>query len=277
MRNVDIKLPPGLNPNAPDHNWSLQKGQDEIPHHSPGDEEYLLVKMNGISSGDSSGCSSGHESVSSSIESGKNSSSSDSGTEQPRSSISTDDVRQDTCLSNGTAKPVQVGYVTMPTDNYASGNYCVLGVNPNPEMDSDNSYVPVNNILSENTKLPYHDDELAAKSTPYVLTGDLTKPNFQRVPEKNPAYVMAGNKDVLLPAAISNFNLTDKDKSMYVQVTDCNDLKTKPIPGALSWATDKYDSVDKGYVSVGDIPAQVKSNTGYVPHRHFDATTLKNE
>lgn len=253
---MDIKLPPGLAPDINDHNW-VQKGQDDIQHNSPGDEEYLLVKLNGTSSGDSSGCSSGHESVSSSLESGKHSSSSDSGTEQPRTTVSTDDLRESPLnLHNALLKTSPTkGYAMMPIDNYASGNYCVLGVNPTQSGETGASYSPVKNMSIENTMLPYHVDEIAAKSTPYVLTCDLTKPNsiFPKLLENSPAYVMAG--------------FSVENKPMYIKNSDCKDMTNK--------GTDNYDSViDKGYVSVGDIPTQVTTNSGYVPHRPTD-TTLK--
>lgn len=261
MRNVDIKLPPGLAPDINESNW-IQKGQDEISHNSPRDEEYLLLKLNGMSSGDSSGCSSGHESVSSSLESGKNSSSSDSGTEQPRTAVSTDDLRQSSLnLHNALLKPSPTKrYNTMPIDNYASGNYCVLGVNP--AESKEKVYSPIN-LSPENTMLPYHVEGIAAKSTPYVLTCDLTKPNsiLPKLLENSPAYVMAG------------YNV--ENKPMYIENSDCSKDTKNNATGKLSWSPNNYDSViDKGYVSVGDIPTQVKANSGYVPHRPSD-TTLK--
>ncbi|RZB38682.1 cytokine receptor, partial [Asbolus verrucosus] len=136
MRDVEVKLPPGLAPVVADHTlvaWNTEKHQENCDFRSPPDEELLLVKMNEGRhlSGDSSGCSSGHESVTSSLESGTHISTSDSGTEQP-------------------------------------GSYCVLGVDPK----ADSSYVPV---AADSNTVPYKTVDVSNESSPYVMTGDAVK------------------------------------------------------------------------------------------------------
>lgn len=105
MRDVEVKLPPGLAPTIVNDldlsNWppptipKSSSNEDNSMHlraDLSADEELLLAKKaelgeihDRMASGDSSGCSSGHSSVTSSLASGTNlSSSSDSGTGQPR-------------------------------------------------------------------------------------------------------------------------------------------------------------------------------------------------
>jgi cytokine receptor domeless len=166
MRDVEVKLPPGLAPVVTDHNlapWSTDKHKENNYSHSPPDEELLLVKMSEGRhfSGDSSGCSSGHESVTSSLESGTHiSSSSDSGTEHPE-------------------------------------NYCVLAVDPK----ADSSYIPV---TADANKLQYNPCDVSSESSsPYVMTGEPIKtinpgyvPFNQTEPVgKSSGYVIAGIKN----------------------------------------------------------------------------------
>ncbi|XP_069693403.1 cytokine receptor isoform X2 [Periplaneta americana] len=106
MRDVEVKLPPGLDPSEkekdPPEFWPSVETRDHIPgkprSNAPADEERLLQKKeerHGRNpSGDSSGCSSGHESVSSSLTSGTQFSS-DSGTEVDQHPPSPDGVFPD--------------------------------------------------------------------------------------------------------------------------------------------------------------------------------------
>lgn len=280
MRNVEVKLPPGLAQNVVDHGitWSLQKGQEKPPLHSPSDEELLLEKMPGLKSNvDSSGCSSAPESVSSSLDSNKTMSA-DSGTEQP-DATSTDDLRNNSlCLRSITQKPISANMFT-------PGSYSILGVTLNPPNDEpETTYIPLP-IPCEINSLPYAIVDEKSKPSPYVLHGDIIKMdntdylplNFTEAIEKHrPAYVMTGNKGILNSEMICNNNL--EDKPAYVRVADCANGVPKGLPETISWPHHNFDKpLNKGYVSVGDVPAPVKPNIGYIPHRHFDAKTIKDE
>ncbi|KAF2881194.1 hypothetical protein ILUMI_24978 [Ignelater luminosus] len=310
MRDVEIKLPSGLAPVVTTDiglsNWGGPKIQEEQSHHPSADEELLLVKFpnSGNLSGDSSGCSSGHESVTSSLESGTQiSSTSDSGTEQPRSS-STEDLHKNSLrLRNVSSSRPSKGYVTVPPDNNASarspktaapGNYCVLGVDPTPVTSINPNYVPASVSSSESTKLPYILPNASIQSSPYVVTGDLNKPsNSGYVPlnseanEKNPAYVMAGNKGMIVPdlMRLDSMKPTDlEDKSVYVQVADPATNVRKVTPDNFTRHQPTVDTapLKTGYVTIGDAPGSRAcvdpAKGGYIPHRHFDATkTIKED
>lgn len=87
MKNVEVKLPPGLAPVVQNDLVPWQSGKHPEEHTrfppKPADEEMLLskIKENTPISADTSGCSSAHESVTSSLESA-HISSADSGTDQ---------------------------------------------------------------------------------------------------------------------------------------------------------------------------------------------------
>lgn len=309
MRDVEVKLPSGLAPVvAADiglNHWGPPKVQEDQSRRPSADEELLLVKMSDSRnlSGDSSGCSSGHESVTSSLESGTHlSSTSDSGTEQPRSS-STEDLRKNSLRLRNVAssRPLSKGYITMPTDNINAttwnpksavpGSYCVLGVDPTPITSINPSYVPV--TQAELTKLPYILPDASTQPSPYVVTGDVNKPsNSGYVPlnsaeaiEKNPGYVMAGNKGMAVPdlMRLDSVKSTDveDDKPVYVQVAEPTSNVRKVIPDAFPRHQPCIDASPKiGYVSIGDAPgprACADPTKGYIPHRHFDAKTLKED
>lgn len=312
MRDVEVKLPSGLAPVVTADiglsNWGGPKIQEEQSHHPSADEELLLVKFpnTGNLSGDSSGCSSGHESVTSSLESGTHlSSTSDSGTEQPRSS-STEDLHKNSLrLRNVSSSRPSKGYVTVPPDNInasarspktaAPGNYCVLGVDPTPVTSINPNYVPASASPPESTKLPYILPNASTQSSPYVVTGELNKPsNSGYVPlnsveanEKNPAYVMAGNKGMIVPdlMRLDSMKSTDlEDKPVYVQVADSatNIRKTTPESFSRHQPTVDTTPLKTGYVTIGDTPGSRAcadpTKGGYIPHRHFDATkTIKED
>lgn len=308
MRNVEVKLPSGLAPVVVGDigltHWGNPKIQKDPDRHISADEESLLVKIGDSRNvnGDSSGCSSGHESVTSSLESTTHlSNTSDSGTEQPRSS-STEDLRKNSLRLRNVAasRPVvSKGYVTMPPDagnttvwgpkTTTPGNYCVLGVDPTPLASITPSYVQ----QSDNPKLPYNLPDTSSQTTPYVAAVDCNiTANPNDVPlnavedtENTPAYVMAGNKGISVPDllrldSIKTVNMDDKP--LYVQVSDTPNNIRKNIPDALVWHQPPLDpELNKtSYVSIGDVPAPrlgVESKKGYVPHRHFDAKTLKED
>lgn len=277
MKEVEVVLPKGLEMTKP--GWDITKHQPETERQPPADEQLLLDKISETKhhSGDSSGCSSAQGSVTSSIDSGSHiSSTSDSGTEHPRTPSG--ELRQRTVAPRSSLKE----YNYMPTDNVSTevwaaknpppGNYCVLGVDPN--LPTDHSTL----VLPDDLKnMQYISCDTAPDSAPYVITGEITKPvNPGYVPydnppyvEKNPGYVVAGNKTLVIP-----------EKS-YVQVAE--------VPGSLNkfnedhtWSPTLDTSVNKsGYVSIGDASATqaVAEHTGmgYVPHRHFEGKTLKED
>ncbi|KAK4871636.1 hypothetical protein RN001_015760 [Aquatica leii] len=297
MRNVEVTLPPGLTRMDPTDmdltHWGSSKIQDDASRPPSADEELLLVKRSDSQnlSGDSSGCSSGHESVTSSSESGTLSNSSDSGTEQPRSA-STEDLHKNSLrLRNVSSnRPVvSKGYVTMPTDNSAwnaktaPGNYCSLDSVP----VTSPSYVPAAIPQTEPQKMPpYVLPDASNQPTPYVLTGDLTKPcNSGYVPlnpndpvEKNSAYVMAGNKISAIPdvVRIEPYKSSESEEKPYVQVADAI---RKPVPECNPAPADVAQA--KGYVTIGEISVpranSESSKAGYIPHRQFDAKTIKED
>lgn len=88
MKNIEVKLPPGLDPVVP---WGSEKHSEDVDHQSRADEALLLDKMPEVRSGESSGCSSGNESLTCS-ESPTQTANSDSGTEQP-SSLTDENIR----------------------------------------------------------------------------------------------------------------------------------------------------------------------------------------
>ncbi|EFA12822.1 cytokine receptor [Tribolium castaneum] len=208
MRDVEVKLPPGLAPVVADHTlvpWSTEKRQDPGDSHSPPDEELLLVKMSEGRhfSGDSSGCSSGHESVTSSLESGTHiSSSSDSGTEQP-AAYSVMEASSDTpyisvtggseasspyVMTGDAVKTINPGYIpfTQPPD-FGGGL----------DAKGDSPYISV--TATDATKMGYKpSSEVSDESSPYVMTGDAPK-------TINPGYIP--------------FNQTEPMKNSYVHIT----------------------------------------------------------
>lgn len=271
MRNVELKLPPGLAPIPAE--W-VQKVQEEPEYRPPADEELLLEKISGsvIMSGDSSGCSSGHGSVVSDTGTTFSTGASDSGTEQ-------NELRKRS--RNNPVGPMRVtantGYVTMPTDlikttrvKPTTGNYCVLGVDPTVQDTTESGYVTQAPMELPKTTLPYISCD--AINNPHITT-DVTKAtnsgyiplNYPEISEtsKNPAYVMAGNKTLLLPDIVKA-----PEEKMYVQVSDA----TAKGLSAGSWNPPVENTISKGYVSIGEMtPPPVKriENKGYVPHRHL--------
>lgn len=189
MRNVEIKLPPGLAPTIEPVNINMQSpwpgsnknSNDDLPMktHTSTDEELLLSKKNDshefhgdIMNGDSSGCSSGKGSVISSEESENNMSYTvDSGTEQPKTPSNDSICRENSLRLRKTGSDntnnhwdnwpgKKSVYVTMPTTEKASTwnqkkpeNYCKLGITT--ESETNPSYVaigrnPTSNYLPNN-------------------------------------------------------------------------------------------------------------------------------
>ncbi|KAK9889376.1 hypothetical protein WA026_004652 [Henosepilachna vigintioctopunctata] len=265
MRDVGVKLPQGLQGEVIETDINLtnwQKPRIEEDHHSADDEEQLLMKKNEGSpnlNGDSSGCSSAHDSVTCSVDTTSNlsSSTSDSGTEQPRTPSSEDltALAVTNSLRQRNIRPVNKPYVALPLDSCNTGvkltlkNYCVLGVDPNINSDITSSYTSLP-VLSNDR--PGYDSTEVPQSPPYVLTGELVKtanpgyvPFKVNIPRdtavtKNPAYVVAGSKDILSPV---------------------------PLPV----------EVKQQSTSIGEVPPLKKESKGYVPHRQFESKALKDD
>lgn len=149
MRDVQVKLPPGLQlPPVIDGfpSWNGSNDPEDPPRKPPpADEEHLLEKLSEGRSGNSSGCSSGHDSVTS-LESGNvvSSSSSDSGTEQPPSPDETFLRRRKAEASKPYVSADAVGNWKVNQIPAATGNYCVLGVNPTTtQREPESPYVPI--------------------------------------------------------------------------------------------------------------------------------------
>lgn len=285
MRDVEVKLPPGLtsgiitDSSSP---WVDMKIQDEASSRSsPADEELLLEKLgNQHLSGDSSGCSSGHESVTSSINSNTHlSSTSDSGTEQPRSD-STEDLHTTYSLRLRNVRPCTTskGYVTMPSNEISTlpwssktppGNYCVIGVDPNPITEVNPSYVTV---AESDPEIKPAFSLLGGSTTLQIKA--CTPGEYVPLSGSEPAYVMAGQ----------NIALQD-DKSGYVHVADISTISAKSGADPHIWhqPIEAATALKSGYMSIGDVPSTTPKLTssgatsGYIPHRHFDVKSLKED
>lgn len=146
---------------------------------------------------------------------------------------------------------------TTPSTMTTTTEYCVLGVDPTSPAA---------------IQLP----EEPCDSAPYVMTGDVPKiaPTPGYVPfgasdpsEKNNAgYVVAGNKSMLIPDLLLQ---QQQEKSSYVQVA--------PPP----WTQQESTAGKSGYVSIGEAGAIMgvpeQQSKGYVPHRHFDGKSIKED
>lgn len=270
MRDIDIVLPKGLGGDvATLKNTDWPQKHPEPDHHPPADEELLLEKIGERGQGDSSGCVSGHESVTSAESGSHISSVSDSGTEQPNTS-STSELRQRMPHST-----LPKDYVLMPTDNSAwtgkapaSSDYCILGVDP----------ASSNSGQSEHS-IPYIPCD---SNTPYVMTGDVAKtPNPGYVPfstsgpaEKNTSYVVAGNKNMLIPDLLPREIVPEKT-SFYVQVANTSAGPAWAPQSATEGSTSKSDYVSIGEASV--VRGVPEVSKGYVPHRHFEGKSIKED
>lgn len=289
MKAVEVVLPKGLELSKP--GWDLPKHPPEPDRKPPADEELLLDKISeakhrsaGSSGGDSSGCSSAHESVTSSIDSGSHiSSTSDSGTEHPRSPSGELRLRTVAPRKDYYTPTDNAGTQAWAAKNPPPGSYCVLGVDPNLPSDSTA-------VLPDDAKnIQYISCDVAPAAAPYVVTGEVTKPaNPGYVPynnsehlDKSTGYVVAGNKTMLMPDLLQRDSPKNvPEKSLYVQVAE--------VPGSFgkfdahAWSQPPEAPVNKsGYVSIGDAsavnPGPEHSSKGYVPHRHFEGKTLKED
>ncbi|KAG5899472.1 hypothetical protein JTB14_015324 [Gonioctena quinquepunctata] len=299
MRDVEVKLPPGLAPVVEQRDlvpWGSEKNPDDIDRSSRADEQLLLEKISEIrTSGDSSGCSSGHESITSSLESTTHTSI-DSGTDQPRN-ITEENRRNSLRQRNVSSK----GYVlpdAIPTINWGSkptptpaGNYCVLGVDPSSKTEADSPYQPISDVNSS-ISLPYISCDLPPNiPQPFSLSSDLIKTlNPGYVPysatepaSKNTGYVVAGLTKDLLPGDIChcevlNPSTTKIDDKPYMKLAEAP-TNIKGIQNPWQQPTETV-TAKPGYVSVGDAspPKTIKEIAkGYVPHRQFEAKSLKED
>lgn len=178
------------------------------------------------------------------------------------------------------AIPTTINWGAKPSP--ASGNYCMLGVAPSAQTDPEPPYVPITDM---STNSPYISD-LPPQSSPYVLTGDFVKtqnPGYipYNAPEpvsKNTGYVVAGVPKDLLASDLLHCEspkaLTEESKKV---VDNLSNLKSIQFP----WQQTVEPTTPKtGYVSVGDAPppkSVVDVAKGYVPHRQFEAKSLKED
>ncbi|XP_044765029.1 cytokine receptor [Coccinella septempunctata] len=299
MKDVEVKLPLGLQSEAIEVdlvNWPQKPRSDSDGHHAADDEKHLLMKKNEGSPttniGDSSGCSSAHESVTCSLDSASNisSSTSDSGTEQPKipsaedlSDLTTSSLRQRNIRPTSISKP----YVVFPLEGSNNSGmksppktYCVLGIDPNLNTEGNSTYIPLPSVMD---KASFNSPE---PTSPYVFTGELLKtanpsyiPFKSPVPaDKNPAYVIAGSKDVISPDSL---NLETKQalspqENAYIKIADNMTLKNST--DITNWQPSSLSTNSKtGYVTIGEIPPLKKESKGYVPHRQLDNKTLKED
>ncbi|KAF5285699.1 hypothetical protein FQA39_LY16505 [Lamprigera yunnana] len=297
MRNVEVKLPPGLVAVGPLDmgltHWSApDKIQDEQDRPPSADEELLLVKRCDSEnlSGDSSGCSSGHESVTSSIGSGTLSNTSDSGTEHPRSSSAEDLHKNSLRLRNISNRPTNRGYVTMPIESTtcpkSAESYCVLGVDAIPVTNTNSSHVPATMPLTEMQQMPaYVLPDTSHESTPYVMSAEFIKTynpgyvpfNANEATEAAPPYVVAGSKNIIPDIVMLDaYKPLKDDKKSHVQIG--TDPSRKIVPD-LNWHPPIDNTSTKtGYVTVSDAQGlRDASKTGYVLHRQFDSKSIKED
>lgn len=187
MKNVDVKLPPGLDPQI-DANWVPSKSAL-----NQYDEEHLLNKGATLKSEDSSGCSSAQGSVTSDTVSNI-SGGSDSGTEQPQNPT---DVE---------LKPVDVEKSNRP----------YVGLNWNAS-ENDNGYsmcgtseVPTNAVKSQYISR----DQIQGATEESNCAG-----SYVPVNTNTPPYVMAANKNEVPPnQEHSDVLATNADEKAYVQI-----------------------------------------------------------
>ncbi|KAK5639012.1 hypothetical protein RI129_011504 [Pyrocoelia pectoralis] len=288
MIDVEVKLPPGLLTIEP-VNISLSdyEGCPKIEDYeilpTMADKELLLLKRSGSQnmSGDSSGCSSAHESVTASIESTTHSSnSSDSGTEQPRSS-STEELQTNSLRLRNVAanRPISnKGYITMPMENTKTAPaFCVLNTDQAPIISVNPSYVPVPITQTEPQKMPYVLPDHLPQPTPR----DLNKPSSSGyVPLNSPQISENKDSEMVDLVSLESYKSTDSRDNLpvYMQVAD----PTRKVD-ACNCNQPPLDIValETGYVSIGDAPAPRApveiSASGYVPQRCFDVKTLKED
>ncbi|KAJ8936498.1 hypothetical protein NQ314_012362 [Rhamnusium bicolor] len=304
MRDVEVKLPPGLAPVIERDlvPWSSEKHVEDIDRSSRADEELLLQQISETRlSGESSGCSSAHESITLSLESTNHISPSDSGTEHPRSPSLNEESRRNSLRQrnvSATRPSINKGYVVpdaISTTHWApkpsptpAGNYCVLGVDPTNQTETESPYVPISNT-NTSLQMPYTCD--LSQPPPYVMTGDFIKTsNPGYVPysatepaDKNTGYVVAGlTKDLLSPDLLQCDTpkpMSTEEKPIYVKAAE-------PVPNLkgvqFPWQQPPLETnlPKSGYVTVGDAPAPKTISDvtkGYVPHRQFEAKSLKED
>ncbi|XP_045481891.1 cytokine receptor [Harmonia axyridis] len=284
MKDVEVKLPLGLQSETIEvdiSSWSQKPRSDADGQHAADDEKHLLMKkMEGSPNArnvvDSSGCSS----ATGSIDATSNiSNSSDSGTEQPKttsaedvSDLATTSLRQRNIRPTSMSKP----YLVLPLDggntgagNSSTSSYCVLGIDLGGNSEGNSTYIPLPSVMDKQSYTPSE----TSSSAPYVLTGELLKtanPSyipFKSLPtDKNAAYIITtgNNKERISADDLETVSPTDNS---YIKITGDNSLKN-----ALSLNS------KTGYVTIGgDVPPIKKEPKGYVPHRQFESKALKED
>lgn len=260
MKNVDVKLPPGLDPQI-DTSWTQPK-----PNVSPSDEERLL-KMFTTQCVDSSGCSSGQSSTT--FDSGSSTNNSmDSGTEQskppggdePKTLLISDNITK----ANETQPYVQFSEQTPWSNGSNNTNgYSMYGVS---DIELTHVSAPENDVQSPSytacDQIKIQVEEANAGSSAYVPVNNNT------AQDTNLPYVLAANKS-MTPDLFYNKSSSHDDNNTYVQVADVNGvMKGSEASGKEAVASEGVAvNNTNGYVSFGEAPKSLegpsKSN-GYI-------------
>lgn len=254
MKDVQVKLPPGLQTVVDQQPWVSSKHSEDIDRISKPDpdEELLLDKFPDTRLGVDTNVGLPHETMTTSMESSPH--------------LTTDITKKPSLRQRNK------GYNAPDAAKVAqsTGNYCVLGVDPNKALNTETRYLPG---LDTETPPPT-----------YVTVDDIVKmPNPGYIPftateseEKNNGYVMAGMpKDLLVHDLLQcDSQKLFEEKPLYVRASD---PLSSQKGSQFMWEQPPLDAnvMKSGYVSVGDaLPPKNVSDVskGYVPHRQFDAT-----
>lgn len=294
MKEVVVKLPIGLESGVSEvdmSNLSQKPRKDSDCYQAADDEKHLLMKKCEGSPKivvDSSGCSSAHGSLPCSIDAASNISeegSTDSGMGQQKTQSAEDlsdiavtslrqrNTRQSSIGKLNVAFPLEGGNTDDPKNS--SKNYCVLGIDSSLNPEEISTYIPLPPILDK--------CQLDSSSTPYVLSGEPVKtaiPSYipfktPILPDKNPAYVTAGSKDALTDTEMESKPILPQDNT-YIKIADNMTLKNSAE--LKSWQPSQSENSTKtGYVTFGEVASMKMESKGYVPHRHFETKTYKED
>lgn len=163
---------------------------------------------------------------------------------------------------------------TKPAPNPAS-NYCVLGVDPSSNQNQPAAPSPDS---PTNMSMPYlSSSAITTLPSSYTSSEFVKTPNPNYVPfipnepaktDKSSGYVVAGvTKDLMGDEMM----ISKEDSPIYLKGSEFAPNIQFP------WQMQDSNFSKAGYVSVGDAPPPLKVNKGYVPHRQFDAKSVKGD
>ncbi|KAK9680081.1 Fibronectin type III domain [Popillia japonica] len=239
MKTIDVKLPPGLDPQIDTTRWTQPK-----PDASPSDEERLLNKLLfAPPCVDSSGCSSGKESVSSNS-GGSISNTSDSGTEQPKTPIDEDPKRsliEDALSKLSNQRYVPFSEHSVPWSTPSSNGYSLYGL-----PDSGSPDIELTSVASSKNSV----------EPSYMRCDQIKTPLRLNIQEHSSPYVMAANKDMMSSLYYPSLP-QNSDEKAYVQVAEASgiakDLEKNEKVQTLN-ENIPLQNGNGGYVSFGDAP-----------------------